>query len=88
MLELINSRHSQQLFRMKKRMFDLAAKIFICSSFIVLHMKLLSHGLNAFRSVQLLSSDAKSMFNVATFLKMAVHCRGIIKGFTIKLKLN
>ena len=43
----------------------------ICS--IVLHTKLLSHDLDAFCCVRLLSHDAKSVLNVATFLKMAVH---------------
>ena len=37
---------------------------------IVLRTKLLSHDLNAFCRVRLLSRDAKSMLNVATFLKM------------------
>ena len=72
MLELMKSRHSQRLFRTKKRTFDLAVAVFVRSISIVLHMKLLSHDLNAIWCVRLPSRDAKSMLNVATFLKTAV----------------
>ena len=50
------------------------AKFFVRSISIVWHTKLLSHDLNAFWCVRLPSCDAKSMLNVATFLKMAVLC--------------
>ena len=48
MLELMKSRHSQRLFRTKKRSFDLAVEVFYRSISIVLRTKLLSHDLNAF----------------------------------------
>ena len=72
MLELMKSRHSQRLSRTKNRTFDLAVEVFVRSISIVLLTKLLSHDLNAFWCVRLSSRDAKSMLNVATFLKTAV----------------
>ena len=45
---------------------------FLCSFSIVFWMKLLSHDLNAFWCVRLLSRDAKSLLNVAMFMKTAV----------------
>ena len=54
------------------------SKFFVRSISIVLCTKLLSHDLNAFWCVRLPSRDAKSMLNVATFLKTAVIMVGII----------
>ena len=71
-LELMNSRHSQRLSGTKKRTFDLAVDVFVRSISIVLRTTLLSHDLNEFWCVPLPSRDAKSMLNVATFLKTAV----------------
>ena len=79
MLELIKSRHNQQLFRTKKPTFDLAVEVFPRSISIVLHTKLLSHDLNTFWCVRLPSRDGKSMLNVDTLLKTA-----IIQSYCIK----
>ena len=77
MLELMKSRHSQRLLRTKKCTFDLAIEVFVRSISIVLRTKLLSHDINVIWCVRLPSRDARSMLNVATFLKTAVistHC--------------
>ena len=75
----MKSRHSQRLFKTKKRRFDLAVEVFCPFFSIVLRSKLLSHDLNAtWWCVRLPSRDAKSMLNVATFLKTAVHMRTIM----------
>ena len=75
MLEPMKSRHSQRIFRTKKRTFDLTVEVFVCSKSIVLRTKLLSYDLTAFWCVLLPSRDAKSMLNVSTFLKTAVRRR-------------
>ena len=54
------------------------SKFFVRSVSIGLRTKLLSHDLNAFWCVRLPSRDAKSMLNVATFLKTVVIMVGII----------
>ena len=69
----LTSRQSKRLFRTKTRTFDLALPCFIRSISVVLHTKLQSHDLNAFWCARLWSRDAKSMLNVATFLKMGVQ---------------
>ena len=76
MIELMKSR--QRLFRMKKSMLDLAVEAFYRSISIVLRTKLLSHYLNTFWCVRLPSDDAKSMLNVATFLKTAVYTNSLV----------
>ena len=53
---------------------------------IVLRTKLLSHDLNAFWCVRLPSRDTKSMLNVATFLKTAVHDAIFLDTFSQRWK--
>ena len=48
-------------------------RCFLFSIFIVLHTKNPPHDVNALWCVRLRSHDAKSMLNVATFLKTAVY---------------
>ena len=71
----MKSREGQQIFRTKKRTFDLAVAVFARYISIVSRTKFLSHDLNVFWCVRLPSRDPKSMLNVATFLKMAVRLR-------------
>ena len=76
MLELMKSRHSRLLFRTKKRTFDLAVEVFYplyfyCSAHEITITRSTRSG-HAFWCVRLPSHDAKSTFNVATFLKTAV----------------
>ena len=60
---------------MKKRKFDLAVTTIFRPISIVLRTRLLSHDLNTFWCVRLSSRDAKSVLNVATFLKMALQTK-------------
>ena len=68
----MKSRQSKQIFRTKKRMFDLAVAVFALYISIVSRTKFLSHDLNAFWCVRLPSRDAKSMLNVANLVPRVV----------------
>ena len=72
-LELMKSRHSQRVLERRSVHSICLSRFFVRSISIVLCTKLLSHDLNAFWCVRSPSCDAKSMLNVATFLKTAAE---------------